>query len=204
MNVYTSKTDLAAAMLRELIVTGELTPGTPLRQRDLAGRFEMSPTPIREALRLLESEGLVSGDTHRGAIVAEPAQGVIEDNYRIRAALEPLAAEMAAPRISVAAIDALVPLNDKMRRLPDVEPGEYLDLNARFHLGIYQASGSPVLTSLIRSLWQSMPRDPRPVRAHQASADEHDAILAALRSGKGARAADLTREHILAAMPKRG
>ena len=204
MNVYTSKTDLAAAMLRELIVTGELPPGTPLRQRDLAARFAMSPTPIREALRQLESEGLVSVDTHRGATVAEPTEGVVEDNYRIRAALEPLAAQMAAARISTDAISALAPLNDEMRELPEDQLSDYFELNARFHFGIYQASGSPVLVSLIRALWQSMPREPRPIRSHAASATEHDAILAALRAGDDARAGALTRKHILAAMPSHG
>jgi DNA-binding GntR family transcriptional regulator len=204
MNVYTSKTDLAAAMLRELIVTGELSPGTPLRQRDLASRFGMSPTPVREALRRLESEGLVAGDVHRGVTVVEPSQGPVADNYRIRAALEPLAAEFAASRISMEALDALAPLNDEMRRVPDSDPETYLDLNERFHYGIYQECGSPVLASLIRSLWQSMPRDPRPIRAHGASADEHDAILAAVRQGDGAQAAALTRDHILAAVPPGG
>jgi DNA-binding GntR family transcriptional regulator len=201
MDLYTSKTDLAAAMLRELIVTGELPPGTALRQRDLASRFGMSPTPVREALRRLESEGLVVGDVHRGATVAEPSQGTVEDNYRIRAALEPLAAEFAASRISEGTLDALAPLNDRMRQVPEDDTETYLDLNERFHYGIYQASGSPVLVSLIRSLWQSMPHDPGPSRAHTASADEHDAILAAVRHGDGARAAALTRDHILAAVP---
>jgi DNA-binding GntR family transcriptional regulator len=201
MNLYTSKTDLAAAMLRELIVTGELPPGAPLRQRDLAARFGMSPTPVREALRRLESEGMVAVNTHHSAVVVEPLRGVIEDNFRIRAALEPLAAEMAANRITGDVLDQLVALNEQMRGIPDGDGGDYLALNERFHFGIYQSCGSPVLVSLIRSLWQSMPRQPRPARAHHASAGEHATLLDALRTGDGALAAALTRDHILAAIP---
>jgi DNA-binding GntR family transcriptional regulator len=201
MNVYTSKTDLVAAMLRELIVTGELAPGEPLRQRDLAARFGVSPTPVREALRRLESEGLVAGDVHRGVAVAEPLQGAVEDNYRIRAALEPLAVEIAAARITEHQLLELTELNDELRQLPD-DDRSYLELNARLHLGIYQAAGSPILVSMIRSLWQSMPAGPPPARRHVDSAREHDDILDALRERDGKRAADITREHILAARPR--
>src|SRR5512140_3760758 len=63
---YVSKTDLVAALIRELIITGELETGEQLRQRDLAQRFGVSQTPVREAMRRLESEGLLRCDTHRG------------------------------------------------------------------------------------------------------------------------------------------
>src|SRR6266851_3554875 len=66
---YVSKTDLVAALIRELIITGGLDPGEQLRQRDLAQRFGVSQTPVREAMRRLESEGLLVCDTHRGFTV---------------------------------------------------------------------------------------------------------------------------------------
>jgi pimeloyl-ACP methyl ester carboxylesterase len=72
---YVSKTDLVAALIRELIITGELEPGEQLRQRDLAQRFGVSQTPVREAMRRLESEGLLLCDTHRGFTVVEPEGG---------------------------------------------------------------------------------------------------------------------------------
>ena len=96
---YVSKTDLVAALIRELIITGELDPGEQLRQRDLAQRFGVSQTPVREAMRRLESEGLVIGDTHRGFTVVAPAVGRIEENFQIRAALESLGASLAARKI---------------------------------------------------------------------------------------------------------
>ena len=89
---YVSKTDLVAALIRELIITGELAAGEQLRQRDLAQRFHVSQTPVREAMRRLESEGLVVGDTHRGFTVVEPDDGPVEENFQIRAALESLGA----------------------------------------------------------------------------------------------------------------
>ncbi len=87
---YVSKTDMVAALIREQIITGELAAGEQLRQRDLAQRFQVSQTPVREAMRRLESEGLVIGDTHRGFTVVEPDDGRIEENFQIRAALESL------------------------------------------------------------------------------------------------------------------
>ncbi len=200
MNLYTSKTDMVAAMLRELIVSGQLVPGEPLRQRDLAGRFDVSATPIREALRRLEAEGLVVGDAHRGATVAKPDAGATADNYRIRAALEPLATEMATERIEDAAFAELDEINDAIRALPEGDP-RYREHNSRFHFAIYQASGSPVLVSLIRMLWQSLPQQPAPTRSHRESADQHAAILEAVRRRDGERAGALTREHIQAALP---
>src|SRR6266566_1605376 len=83
---YVSKTDLVAALIRELIITGELDPGEQLRQRDLAQRFHVSQTPVREAMRRLESEGLLICDTHRGFTVVAPDVGRVEENFQIRAA----------------------------------------------------------------------------------------------------------------------
>ena len=88
-----------AALIRELIITGELAAGEQLRQRDLAQRFGVSQTPVREAMRRLESEGLVVGDTHRGFTVVEPDDGPVEENFQIRAALESLGASLAARKI---------------------------------------------------------------------------------------------------------
>jgi len=198
--VYTSKTDLVAAMLREMIVAGQLGPGVPLRQRDLAAQFDVSATPIREALRRLEAEGLVVGDAHRGATVARPDQGAVADNYRIRAALEPLAAEMATERIESGALDELDEINGMIEQLPEGD-GTYREHNARFHFAIYQASGSPVLVSLIRMLWQAMPGQPAPGRSHAKSARQHAEIVAAIRRRDGDRAGVLTRQHIQRALP---
>ena len=104
---YVSKTDMVAALIREQIITGELPAGEQLRQRDLAQRFQVSQTPVREAMRRLESEGLVIGDTHRGFTVVEPDDGPVEENFQIRAALESLGASLAARKIDAAGLGRL-------------------------------------------------------------------------------------------------
>jgi DNA-binding GntR family transcriptional regulator len=199
VHLYTSKTDMVAAMLREMIVAGQLAPGAPLRQRDLAAQFEVSATPIREALRRLEAEGLVVGDAHRGATVAKPDQGALADNYRIRAALEPLAAQMATERIDAEALADLTEINQTIRALPEGDLA-YREHNTRFHFAIYQASGSPVLVSLIRMLWQSLPQRPAPTRSQAESVRQHAEIIEAIRRRDGARAAALTAQHIASAL----
>src|SRR5215468_10670102 len=176
---YVSKTDLVAALIRELIITGELAAGAPLRQRDLAQRFYVSQTPVREAMRRLESEGLVVGDTHRGFTVVEPDDGPIEENFQIRAALESLGASLAARKIDEQGLAALQALNDRMSALPD-DDTRYADLNREFHFTVYEYAHSPLLLTLMRLLWASLHGGPRVTRSHAESARQHDEILAAL------------------------
>jgi len=192
---YESKTDLAAALLRELILTGELAPGQPLRQRTLAERLGVSPTPIREALRRLEAEGLVTTDVHRGAAVAKPDFSVAEENARVRGALEALAAELAADKISEAELDDLRALNRAMAEsLGDRH--HYATLNRQFHFDICRAAHSPLLLSLLRLLWQSMPEGPIVSRPLDRSVNQHAELLDALAAHDGKRAAKLVHEHI--------
>ena len=195
---YVSKTDMVAALIREQIITGELPAGEQLRQRDLAQRFQVSQTPVREAMRRLESEGLVIGDTHRGFTVVEPDDGPVEENFQIRAALESLGASLAASKIDPDGLVRLASLNDRMRALADDDPS-YADLNREFHFTVYEYARSPLLLSLMRLLWAALHGGPRVARSHAESARQHDEILAALRAGDSGAAAERTREHIMGA-----
>ncbi|MGA8460742.1 MAG: GntR family transcriptional regulator [Streptosporangiaceae bacterium] len=195
---YVSKTDMVAALIRELIITGELTAGQQLRQRDLAQRFGVSQTPVREAMRRLESEGLVIGDTHRGFTVVTPDDGPVEENFQIRAALESLGAALAAHKIDEAGLAELERLNERMRALADGDP-RYAELNREFHFTLYQYSRSPLLMSLMRLLWASLHGGPRVLRTHTESARQHEAILEALRAGDADAASALTHQHIMGA-----
>jgi DNA-binding GntR family transcriptional regulator len=197
---YVSKTDLVAALIRELIITGELDPGEQLRQRDLAQRFGVSQTPIREAMRRLESEGLLICDTHRGFTVVAPDMGRVEENSQIRAALESLGASLAARKIDPAGLDRLRALNGQMRALPDDDPG-YAELNREFHFTVYEYAHSPLLLSLMRLLWASLQGGPRISRTHAESARQHDEILAALAEGDTDAASARTYRHITGADP---
>jgi DNA-binding GntR family transcriptional regulator len=193
-----SKTDLVVALIRELIITGELAAGEQLRQRDLAQRFGVSQTPVREAMRRLESEGLLVCDTHRGFTVMAPDDGPVEENFQIRAALESLGASLAASKIDPDGLVRLASLNDRMRALADDDPS-YADLNREFHFTVYEYARSPLLLSLMRLLWAALHGGPRVARSHAESARQHDEILAALRAGDSGAAAERTREHIMGA-----
>ena len=193
---YVSKTDMVAALIREQIITGELVAGEQLRQRDLAARFQVSQTPVREAMRRLESEGLVIGDTHRGFTVVEPDDGPVEENFQIRAALESLGASLAARKIDAAGMARLQELNDRMRALDEGDP-RYAGLNREFHFSVYEYARSPLLLSLMRLLWASLHGGPKVLRTHAESARQHDEILAALRAGDPSAAAAGTYQHIL-------
>jgi len=200
---FVSKTDMVAALIRQLIITGELPAGEQLRQRDLAQRFGVSQTPVREALRRLESEGLVVGDTHRGFTVVEPDDGPVEENFQIRAALESLGASLAARKIDAGGIAALRRLNEAMRELGDDDP-RYADLNRDFHFTVYEHAGSPLLLSLMRLLWASLHGGPKVLRTHAESARQHDAIIDALSAGDAAAASERTYQHIMSAAPAGG
>jgi DNA-binding GntR family transcriptional regulator len=197
---YVSKTDLVAALVRELVITGGLEPGEQLRQRDLAQRFGVSQTPVREAMRRLESEGLLICDTHRGFTVAAPDPGRAEENFQIRAALESLGASLAARQVDPAGLARLRELNDRMRALAGDDPG-YAELNREFHFTVYEYARSPLLLSLMRLLWASLQGGSRVARTRAESARQHDEILAALADGDAGAASARTYRHIMGADP---
>jgi len=197
---YVSKTDMVAALIRELLMTGELGPGEQLRQRDLAQRFGVSQTQVREAMRRLESEGLLSCDTHRGFTVVVADLGQVEENFRIRAALESLGASLAARKVDPAGLGRLRELNEQMRTLADGDP-RYAELNREFHFTVYEYAHSPLLLSLMRLLWASLHGGPRVSRTHAESARQHDQILAALAGGDAGAASARTYQHIMGADP---
>ncbi len=194
---YSSKSDIVCAMLRELIISGELSPSAPLRQRELASRFGVSQTPVREALRRLESEGLVVNDPHRGATVTASRNGLVEDNSQIRAALEPLGARLAARAIGPEQLAVLRRLNDEMATLREDDHQRYGVLNREFHFTIYESASSPMLLSMMRLLWQAMPDGPKVTRSHRESVDQHAELIEALGAGDAEHAATVTERHIL-------
>ena len=187
-----------AASLREDIVSGHLESGTRLRQVELARRFGVSTTPVREALAALQSEGLVRLHPQRGAVVFVPTIAGLREHYEIRAALEALAAARAAERFDPARGDALAAMLDEMAAGPGVE--RYLELNLRFHSGLYELAGRPRLVEMIETL-----RDASSAYLHiYAKRDfpsdrldaEHREILAACRAGDRRRAAEAVRHHL--------
>jgi DNA-binding GntR family transcriptional regulator len=196
--IYASKTDVVCALLREMIIGGEVKPGAPLKQRDLAARFGVSQTPVREALRRLESEGLVVNDPHRGATVNESEEGATEDQGQVRAVLEALGAQLATRHITPSEIVDLRQLNSTMERMKDGDPN-YASANRAFHFKIYEIAGSPLLLSIMRLLWQSLLLGPMTARSHHESWQQHEQLIDALAAHDEIRAAQIMRVHILGA-----
>jgi DNA-binding GntR family transcriptional regulator len=197
--VYLSKSNFIAALLRDLIISGDLKPGEQLRQRDLAERFGVSVTPVREALRWLESEGLVNYDAHKGSTVVQAEAGATKEKYQIRAVLEGLAAFLAAPKISDEDIRELESYNERIAAA-DRSPGEVNDLNRTLHFRIYEMAGSPLLLALMRLLWQSFPQGPQMARPRKESVAEHKLLIEALKDRDADRAQAITQQHILGAI----
>jgi DNA-binding GntR family transcriptional regulator len=184
---YVSKTDMVAVRIRELIMSGNLAAGAQLRQRDLARRFGVSQTPVREAMRRLESEGLIIGGAHRGFTVMAADAGPAEENDQVRVTLECLAASLAATRIDDAGVDRLQHLIDQLRGLPDGDP-QFRILTREFHFAVYEHARSPLLMSVMRLLWASQ-HGARPPQSPAQAAQQHDDLLAALRRKDPAAAA---------------
>lgn len=190
---YTSKKELIVDALQEEILTGSLKPGQTLRQDELAARFGVSITPVREALRELGARGLLDHEAHRGVKVAEATMEGHEELAEIRAMLESYAARLATPWLSEADLNALEALNGRMEAvLGTPDAAEYRQLNYDFHMLVYEACGNALLIPLIRQTWAAYEWSTLMVipSRSQVAVEEHWAIVDALRR-RDAEAAEL-------------
>ena len=193
---YVSKSDMVTDELRELITDRQLSPGTPLRQRDLAEQFDVSYTPVREALRRLESEGLVVTDVHRGATVARTESEEMDENYRILAMLETLAGTLAVSKMTD---PDLTEIETLYRQVAACHPNDsrLAELNRQFHFRIYECARSPMLLLLMRLLWRSFPYGPQAGRPHLESVRQHAQLVKALKRRDEGQVAAIIQEHVL-------
>ncbi len=141
---------VVAERLRREIQQGILSAGTRLRQNEVAQRFGVSTTPVREAFAQLQAEGLVRIDPHRGAVVFHPSVEDVLEFYEIREALESLAVSHAIARMRPDAARDLDALIDRMRRTEDAR--KWLRWNDQFHLRLYENADRPRLSALIDNL----------------------------------------------------
>ena len=136
----------AADNLREFILLGKLAPGMPVRERDLAEAFGISRTPLKEALRILEAEGLIVYGVTRRPCVANPSLDEINDWLRVQGALESLAGEMACERASDAQLVEIERINASIREARDSQGKlESFRRDMAFHQAIVAASGNAAL-----------------------------------------------------------
>jgi DNA-binding GntR family transcriptional regulator len=193
---YESKADVVARELQRMIDSGEMPPGQVLRQRRLAQLFDVSATPVREALQRLEALGYISSELHRGASVVRPDFERDRENSLIRAVLEPLAAAWAAERCTAEDLAEIRALHEEYEAALD--QGDLADVERRFHMRIYEVAGSPVLLGLIRQLHTTFRGRPDREDARETSLPAHAELLAALRTRNPETAAIVTKRHILA------
>jgi DNA-binding GntR family transcriptional regulator len=195
--------DRAYSTIREMIMSGELAPGDQLGEEALAERCGVSRTPVRDALRRLETDMLVLRTDTQRSFVADWSLDDIADVFELRAMLEGHAARRAAERMDDATLKALRACNAELRRAvttcpPDVD--RFLESNREFHALILEMAGSRKLVSLMASVIE------QPVvwrTAHHYGEDElrrscgeHDELLAAFARRDGNWAASIMAGHI--------
>jgi DNA-binding GntR family transcriptional regulator len=194
--------------LRRAITAGRLRPGTAIRQDALAEELGVSRVPLREALKTLQGEGLVSYQAHRGYFVEMLSLDDLREAYRIREILEEEAVRRAVPQLTAADVRLLAQIQEEVERAGAA--GDVLEMaaaNRRFHMALFELSRMSRLVRLIRGLWdatdayRSMYYGEGDNRARVNK--EHNAVLAALRRrdpDRAVRLLDAHRAHAVSAL----
>jgi DNA-binding GntR family transcriptional regulator len=188
--------------LADEIVRGVLTPASPLDEVELARRFGVSRTPVREAIRQLAASGLVETRPHRGAVVARPSEDRLIGMFEAMAELEALCAGLAAERMTSAERRALEDVHEEMRALIQVgDPQRYHEVNEALHGAIYAGAHNEYLAEITLATRTRV----QPFRRAQfrnlgrlaKSHDEHDQVVVAVLRGNREQAASAMHAHIL-------
>ncbi|HET8672433.1 MAG TPA: GntR family transcriptional regulator [Thermoleophilaceae bacterium] len=192
--------DYVAEALRAAIHRGDLADGAVLNQAAIASHFGVSRVPVREAMRQLQAEGLITTRAHRLAVVRSLSLERIVEIYDLRALLEGYVIERAVPKIDAALLKKLTTLEKEMRDVAD-HP-RWLELNARFHQMLYEPADAEVTLELIEQLraraeryvrlWSKGAGIHRPKEAGR----EHARILKLVEQGDGAGARQAIEEHV--------
>lgn len=187
--------------IRDGILHGNYVEGEPLRQDALAEELGVSRIPIREALRQLEAEGLVTFSPHRGAIVSILSLADIEEVFEIRATLEPDLLRRAMPRLTQYQLDQVDDILDHYAdALRSADVSKWGELNWQFHSSLYAPAGRPITLAILQRLHQQSDRYLRMQLAlthgETRANEEHRAIAAAVRAGDAKRACQLMRDHV--------
>lgn len=198
-----TKSELAYHRVREKILAGEFSPGSVINQATLARAIGISTTPLREALRRLDAEGLVALDAHRDARVTELKAEEARDLFEVRRSLDTFAASLAAQRRTKADIAELRRAAEGLEPLP-ADP-EYAQLlhHRRFHAAIYRASHNDLLIEMLEGLWDKADRyrrlaleTERAPKARARKAEEHRMLMESVIVGDAEAAERVMREHI--------
>lgn len=193
--------DAVTNEIRQLILSGQIEDGSPLRQDALAHQMGTSRIPVREALSRLESEGLVASFPHRGYVVTGLSRSDIEELFDLRIMLEPDLIRHAIPKMTdkdFAAAAAILEEYDAALQTGDVD--SWGDLNRQFHMALYGPSGRTKTLDIVRGLLANADRYTRLVLTigygiHKAQED-HSGLFDLCRRGLVNQAVALTRDHI--------
>jgi len=197
-----SLTSAVAEKLRDQIIRGEITEGAQLRQDVIAGQYRVSRIPVREALRQLHAEGLITIVPNRGAIVPELSPTDIEELFAIRALLEPEVLKLSIPRLTPVDLgQAEAVLNKYMSELRREEHMEtWGRMNWQFHSILYSRAERPHFMSIIRNVNHNGERYTRLqlylTHGMKRANEEHHQILKLCRKSEVAAACKLLRQHI--------
>jgi DNA-binding GntR family transcriptional regulator len=192
--------DVVARRLAQAILSGDLPPGTRLREENLAKSFSVSRTPVREALILLSASGLAHLEPNRGATVLQLTAADVSEVYHLRAVLESESAALAAGRITPEVTVLLFKICDRMAELREAPASEQLAADTEFHYTIAEASGSSRLHALVRQV-SAIPVAYRSAIAY-TGADmgeaerQHRGIAGAIRRQDHGEARRLMRSHV--------
>ena len=195
---------MTVTLLRERILRSEYPEGEPLRQDAIATAFGVSRIPVREALRQLEAEGLVSFHPHRGAVVSSLSLDEIEEVFSLRAELECDLLRRAIPRLTEEHLECADEVLDGYEHaFREGDVGAWGEFNRRFHAALYAAADRPVTAGIVQRLHQQSDRYSRIqlviTGGQSRAAEEHQAILDAVRERDVRGATTLMKRHILGA-----
>lgn len=200
-----SLADRAADTLREFILLGKLAPGVAVPERDLADALKISRTPLKEALRILENEGLIVYGPTRRPRVADPSLEEVAQNLAVLGALEALAGELACKHATDDEIAAAAELEKRMRLADNAtEPLEFFRWDMEFHQTIVRAArNAPLLQSHNQynaRLWRARFISSKTKTARDRTLGQHEDILAALQARDGRNCGKHMRLHLEAAI----
>ena len=201
MNEYLPLRDVVFNTLRQAILRGELKPGERLMEIQLANKLGVSRTPIREAIRKLELEGLVLMIPRKGAEVAEITEKSLKDVLEIRRALEDLAVRLACEKITKEELKELKKAGDEFKRvLKSQDITEVAEADVKFHDVIYMATDNPKLIQLLNNFREQMYRFRveylKKAEVRPQLLEEHDEIIKYITEGNKEEASRVVTRHI--------
>ena len=193
--------DELTGLLRGLIIGGELAPGEKIPEKQLCERFGVSRTPLREALKVLASEGVVTLRPNRGAVVSALTLEDLDEAFPVMGTLEALSGEIACRHITDEEVAEIRSLHERMvGHWREGELQSYFRLNQRIHEAILEATRNETLKTVYRGLAGRVMTaryiaNMSPERWAQA-VTEHEAILQALAARDGERLAEILKRHL--------